>query len=246
VSEQAVEAPPQMKARLAGAAYLLVIIAALFAELFVRGGLVVPGDAAEAASNILANETRWRLGFAADVVAATAYVAVSFLLYGLLRVVSRTLSLGAAIFGVLGSGVMAVNLLNLFAPLVILGDGGLASAFSPDQTAALARSALRLHGLGYSLSLVFFGLQLILLGYLILRSRFLPRVLGVLLPIAGLFGVVRGFAVFIAPTLASDLYLYAMASSLIAEGGLTLWLLVMGVNAQRWREQARAGFAAGA
>jgi hypothetical protein len=224
---------------LAGAAYVVVIATGIFAELFVRGHLVVSGDAAQTSSNIAANETRWRLGIVADLVSSVSYVVATLLLYDLLRAVRRSLSLAAAVFGVLGSGIMALNLLNLFAPLVVLGAARYAVTFPTEQLNALAVLPLRVHAVGYNVSAVFFGVHLTLLGYLVFRSTFLPRALGVLLAIAGPCWLANSFAVFLAPTLVARLYPYVLAPGL-AEAAFALWLLLVGVSTRKWREQMQA------
>jgi Domain of unknown function (DUF4386) len=230
---------PKARARIAGGLWLLVIATGVFA-LLVREALIVPGDAAATAANILAGETLFRLGFVADLISAGAYVGTTFLLYDLLKSVSRSVSLFAALTGLAGSAIMAANLANLLGALSYLKGGASLAAFEPDQLQALAMASLRLHGLGYTISVVVFAAHLLLLGWLLLRSAFLPRLLGLLLVIAGLCWWVNSLAIFLAPGFAGYLYPWILLPSLIAEGGLALWLLVMGVNVERWREQGRA------
>jgi hypothetical protein len=131
--------------------------------------------------------------------------------------------------------IMAVNSLNYFAPLVLLGGAHFLTAFKTDQMQALALVSLGLYSAGYGISLVFFGFHCLLIGYLILRSAFLPRILGVLMAITG-----WGWLTFLSPPLANYLWPYIAAASVLGEGSLTLWLLVLGVNVQRWKEQASA------
>lgn len=233
-------ASPILMARVAGVLYLIAIIAGIFAEIFVRGTLIVSGDAAASARNILASEPLFRLGFAADLVSVAAYIGVTAILYELLKPVSRTLALLGAFFGLAGSAIMAGNMINHLAPLFLLGDAGYLIAFEPDQLQALARVSLRLHSLGYNIAIVFFGLHLLFLGWLIFRSSFLPRILGVLLAIAALSFLTNNFAIFLAPALAAQIPPYVMLPSLIGEGSFALWLMLVGVNADRWRAQAHA------
>lgn len=230
---------PIAKARIAGVLYLIVIIAGVFAEAFVRGALIVPGDAAATAANIQGAEPLFRLGFAADLVSAAAYVGVTAILYELLKPASRTLSLLGASFGLAGSAIMATNMLNHLAPLFLLGDASYLAAFAAEQLQALARVSLRLHGLGYNISIVFFGLHLLLLGWLIVKSNFLPRTIGILLAIAGLCYLVNSFAIFVAPAFATLLSSFILLPGLVGEGALALWLVIIGVNAGKWREQAQ-------
>ena len=205
----------------------------------IRDALIVPGDPAATAANILGAEPWFRLGFAADLVSAGAYVGTTFLLYILLRPVSRSGSLFAALLGLAGSVIMAVNLAHLMGALFYLKGGPALAAFDAGQLQALAMASLRLHALGYNIAVVMFAAHLMMLGWLVLKSAFLPRLLGVLLVLAWLSWWINSFAIFLAPGFAAYLYPYILLPSLAAEGGLALWLVVMGVNEQRWREQCR-------
>ena len=231
-------AGPRLKARIAGGLWLVVIASGVFAEVFVRSNLIVGGDPAATAAGILASEPLFRLGIVADLVSAAAYVATTFLLYDLLRPVNPSLSLFAAFLGVAGSVIMIVNLPNLLGALLHLQNPSALAAFGAEQRQAMAMLSLRFHALGYTMSIVVFAAHLLLLGCLVLRSTFLPRILGVLLVIAWLCWWINSVAVILSPPFAANLYPYILLPSVVAEGGLALWLLVMGVNAEAWREQA--------
>jgi hypothetical protein len=125
-----------------------------------------------------------------------------------------------------------------FAPLLLLGGAPHLSVFNLDQLQALALLCLSLHGQGYNLGLVFFGFHCVLVGYLIWRSTFLPRILGWLMAIAGLCYLINSFTSFLAPSLKAQIYPYVLMPAGIAELSLTAWLLVIGVNVGRWKEQA--------
>jgi len=240
IKQRITETPPGLKARAAGVLYLIIIIAAPFAEVFVRGRLIVSGDAAATATNILAHEPLYRLAGTADLIAFICDAAVALIFYELLKPVSRGLALFAAFFRVIYVAVVTVNTINHFAPLALLGSAHFLSAFKIDQLQALALASLSLHGTGYNIGLVFFGFHCVLIGYLISRSAFLPRILGVLLAIAGLCYLINSFANLLSPPFAGHLYPYILLPSGVAEISLCLWLLVKGVNVQRWKEQASA------
>ncbi len=231
-----VETSPRLRARMAGAFYLLTIAAGLFAELFVRGALVVRDDAAATAANIQAHETLYRLGLAADLVMLVCYVAVTLLFYGLFKPLSKSLSLLAAFYSLAGIAVLAANSLNHLAPLVYLGGAQYLSAFDASQLQALALTSLRMHARGYTVSGVFFGTYMLLLGYLIFRSDFLPRTLGVLMAAGGLSFLANSFAVILLPALVARLPDFGMLGG-IAELALSLWLLSKGVNVPKWAEK---------
>lgn len=229
---------PQLMARVAGLSYLITTVAGLFAEIVVRGGLIVSGDAAATARNITASESLYRLGFAADLIGGAAYLVVTLLLYELLKPVNRVLSLLAAFFSLVGIAIGGVAALAHLAPLLILGGASYLHAFDAGQLQALAYLAIRLHAQGYLIALVFFGFYEALLGYLILNSGFLPRALGVLVGIAGLAFLINSFATFVAPPVGAALSNYMLILDAIGEFSLMLWLLIAGVDAPKWAQRA--------
>ena len=237
--ERITEASPRLKARIAGGLWLMVIVAGMTAFV-IRSPLIVRGDAAATATNILASESLFRLGFAADLIAGVCYLGVTVLLYRLLKPVSRSLALLAAFFGLAGVAIGSATSLTNLAALILLGGGEYSSAFTTSQLQAVAQMSLRLSFQGFNISMVFFGFQCLLIGFLIVRSTFLPRLLGVLLAIGGSSYVISSFAVFLSPAFGARLAPFIVPAALLGEGALTLWLLVKGVNEQRWKEQATA------
>ncbi len=234
--ERIAEASPRFKARIAGVFYLLTTLTRMFVEIFVRNRLVVSDDAAATATNILAHEPLWRWGFAADIIAFASYVALTALFYELFKPVNRSVSLVAAFFSLVACAVQAVSSLFHLAPLVLLGGTPYLRVFNVEQLQALALMFLRLRTQCYhNIGLVFFGLYCLLIGYLIFRSTFLPRIIGVLMILAGL-----SYLMFLSPPLARYLQPYILFFPGVGQISLTLWLLVIGVNEQRWKEQASA------
>lgn len=220
--------------------WLTIIVAAAFAEFFVRGRMFVAGDAAATATNILAHEPLYRLGGAAALIYLLCDIAVAPILYELFKPVNRSLSLLASFFRLAMVAILGANLLNFFAPLVLLKSAHLLTAFKPDQLQALALVSLKLYDQVYFIALLFFGFHCLLIGYLIYRSTFLPRIVGALMAIAGVCYLTHGFASVLAPALAGRLFTYLMPFGLPGELSLTLWFLAIGVNVQRWKEQAGA------
>lgn len=245
MTERVAEASPRLKARMAGALYLLTIVAGVFAELFVRGAVVVRDDPAATAANILAREPLYRLGLVADLVMLTCYVAVTLLLYDLFKPVGRSISLLAAFFSLTGIAVLAANSLNHLAPLVFLRGGHYLSAFEPAQLQALALMSLRMHARGYTVGGVFFGTYMLLLGHLIYRSGLLPRILGVLMAVGGLGFLSNSLATILLPALMARLPDTGMLGG-IAELALCLWLMAKGVTAPGREEEACARPGSGA
>lgn len=232
MTERIAEKGPWPNARITGVVYLLYFLTAIAAVVLVRG-LVVLDDAAATANNILTHESLLRSGFAVGLIGTALYVAVTGLFYQLFKPVNRSLALLAVLFSVVGCTMQAADSLLQAAPFVILGGERYLSVFRPEQLQSLALLSLKLNAQAGYIYIVFFGLFDILIGYLIFRSKFLPRILGVPMMIAGL-----GWLSFLAPSFAMHFSSYIDVVGFVAELLLMLWLLVMGINVPRWREQA--------
>lgn len=233
--ERIAEVSLQFKARMAGVFQLLEALTAGFGQVIVLSRLVVAGNAGATAANILGHERLFWLGFASSLIGVAFHIAWALLMYELLRPVNRSLSLFAAFVILVGCAIQALTSLLYLAPLLVLQSGNSLSAFTPDQLQALAFMFTKLNTYAFDIYLVFFGFWCILIGYLIFKSTFLPRVLGVLLTISGL-----GWVTYLSPPLAHNVYPFIATASAIGEIPLELWLIVMGVNVQRWKEQASA------
>jgi len=219
--------------------YLFIIVAALFGEAYVRGNLLVPRDPAATAANIQGSELLFRAGLAGELLTCVCDVAVTLILYVLLRPVSRNLALLAAFFRLTFVAIYSVAKLFEVAALAALDGIDYLKAFEPRQLQDLAYMSLRVHGLGYGISLLFFGVCCILFGHLIRRSGYLPRILGSLLVIAGVGYVIFSLAQVLNPAFtAKYLFPWLMLPAFPAELGLALWLTVKGVNIPKWQERA--------
>jgi hypothetical protein len=227
------ETSPRLKARITGVIYLLTMLTGIFAQGFVSGRLIVDGDAAATAANILAHKSLFQLGFTVYLIEMACQIAMTVLFYELLKPAGRTVSLLAASLGFTGCVIKTFSRLFYIAPLFILGGSHYLSVFSAEQLQALALLFLKVNDHGAGIALAFFGFYALLTGYLIIRSTFLPRILGVWSAVAGL-----GWLTFLSPTLGYRLFLYLAAFGLLGAVMLILWLLVFGVNEQRWKEQA--------
>jgi len=233
-------ASPRQLARAAGALYLINIVLGGFAIGIVPAMLVVSGDAAATANNLQAHELLYRLGLAAQAVQCVTNVPLALIFWDLFRVVNRRLALLVVFFTLVGTAVQAAGLLFQFTPLLLLGSGPYASALPAAQLHALAYLPGDLAAVSYSVTEVFFGFYAICLGYLVLRSTFLPGVIGILLVIDGLAYLVYSFADLLAPGFAAHLVPWIQLPVLPSEGLLCLWMLVAGVNGERWRLRASA------
>jgi hypothetical protein len=225
-------------ARIAGGLYLINIAGGLFAIGYVPAALVVSGDPAATARNIMAHQLLYRLALAAHIIVCLTNIPLAVIFYDLFKVVNRRLSLLVVFFTLVGTAVESAIIFNQFAPLSLLQGGSYSSVFTAGQLQAQAYLPLELQTIGYSISAVFFGCYSLSIGSVIFRSSFLPRILGVLLVIGGASYLTSSFADFISPAFAASLVPYIQLPSGVAELSLTLWLLVVGVNERRWRAQA--------
>ncbi|PYT78830.1 MAG: DUF4386 domain-containing protein [Acidobacteria bacterium] len=236
----AVETSPQLYARIGGALYLVIIVLGLFGEVFVRDRVMVSGDATATATNIRLLEALWRFHIAAELLLLICAVVLLLILFVLLRPVSRELALLAAFFNLVSIALEAGYALHLLAALFPLGSAGYLSAFAPEQLYALTSLSLKSHANGFGVSLVFFGCFCVVIGYLIFKSDFLPKAVGVLVQIAGLSYLTNSFALILNPHFADRIFPAILVPAFVGEASLCLWLLVMGVNAARWKEKASA------
>src|SRR5215210_5598017 len=231
---------PRQMARIAGALYLINILGGAFAIGFVHATLFA-SDPATIAANIRSHQQLYRMGLAAHVVVTVTNVPLALIFYELFKVVNRRIALLAAFFILVATAIEAAGLLNEFAPLVLLGNGGDTGALPPVQLQALVSLSGDLSGVHYTLYTVFFGLDILCLSYLVYKSGFLPRAIAILLAVDGLAYLIYSFTNFLAPSAATDLTPWIQFPAPLAEGAFALWLLTLGVNVKRWTERATGG-----
>ena len=238
-------ASPRRLARTAGALYLINIVFGAFAIGLVPA-LLIKSDPAATAHDIQAHELLYRLGLAAHVVVTVTNVPLAVIFYDLFKVVNRRLALLDACFILVATAVEAAGILNQYAPLLLLGNGSDANGIPAAQLHALAHLPGDLSPIGYSIYTVFYGCDILIFSYLVRTSTFLPATIGVLLAIDGATYLADGFANLLAPGVAARLSPWTELPALLGEGSLCVWLLVIGVNVQRWKQWASAAPAAAA
>jgi hypothetical protein len=231
---------PKNYARIGGFLYLIIIVAGMFAEVFVRNKLMVSGNAAATANNILNNQLFWRIGISADLLMQVCDLPLMFIFYVLLKPVNKNIALLNLLFNLIQTAVLVANKLNLLTALFYLGDAEYLKALSPDQLHALSYLSIKLHNMGFGIGLIFFGFVCLLEGYLIFKSGFFPKTLGILMQIAGICYLTNSFALILAPELANNLFPFILMPPFIAELSLCLWMLIKGLNVPVWEKLARA------
>lgn len=231
--KRTLDVSPRILARAAGLLYLTVIVAGMIAQMFISGRLVVEGDAAATAANILAQEGVYRLGFTLYLIEMASQMAQFALFYLLLRPVSRSVALLALVLGLVGCTIKTLSRLFYIAPLLVLGDAGYLGVFSADQLQALALLFLEVNDQAAGIALAFFGVSTLLNGALIFRSSFLPRFLGAVSVLGGL-----GWLTFLYPPLGYQLLPYVLVVGVVGAVAQILWLLIKGVNAEQWTRRA--------
>jgi uncharacterized protein DUF4386 len=238
-----VSIPIQRYARITGVLLLVSAVAGGFGEAYVPSRLVVSDNAAATARNIVASEGLFRLGFAGFLVESLCDTALTWLFYILLRPVSRDLALLAVFFRLISTAGFACAEVLVFAPVAILGGADYLKTFSPDQLNTLALLWTKIGYRGEGVFSMCYGAGSVVYGYLIARSSFMPRLLGVLLALSGLAFMASTFLAALAPSLATPLLAAPTIAAMVL---LMLWMLVKGVNVTQWQESAAAADARGA
>jgi hypothetical protein len=236
-----VENSPQVYARIGGALYLAIIVLGAFAEGFVADRLVVSGDAATTAHNIMASPILWHLSVAGDLLVVLFAVPLLWIEYLLLRPVNKQLVLLAVLFNLVSLAVEAISKLYLLVVMPTLGSGDYLKAFEPRQLQVLANLALKSHDVAFNIALIFFGCTCLVNGYLIFKSDYLPKLIGILMQVAGWSYLIACFAAFFAPALSDLISPAILLPPFIGESAFCLWLLVRGVNVARWKERVGVG-----
>jgi len=225
---------PKTLARTTGGLSLLLLLGGIVAQGVIANGLVVPRDAVATANNIPAQPKLYAFGYTMFLIEMAAQVAMTTLFYVLLRPVDRTAALLALVFGLVGATIKTVARAFYYAPLLVLGGAGYLTVFDASQLQALSLLLVKINNQTANMSLVFLGLSTFFQGYLIIKSAFLPRFLGVVSIVSGL-----GWLVYVYPALGSALFYYLIVLAMLGVLLTSGWLLVRGVDEQRWREQAQ-------
>ncbi len=223
-------------ARVTGLLYLALLPLGIFG-VFATSNLIVPGDAARTAGNIVASESLFRLSIVSALLVQVINIFVVLALYRLLAPVGKNMASLMVVFILMGVPIAMLNELNNLAILQLLKNGtGYLGSFTPSQVQALVPLFLELHKLGVSIVSIFWGLWLFPMGYLVFKSGFLPRILGGLLIIGCLGYLVESLSALLLPGLRVNVALFTFWGEVL----LPLWLLIKGVDVKRWEKLAPA------
>lgn len=228
-------------ARIAGFCYLIVIATGLFSEVFVRQALRVPNDALTTAHNIQTNEMLFRWGFVADLINFVVGLPTILIIYFLFKRTNKLLLQLALAFVIIQTAIIAVNLLNQISPLLILSNDTYLNTFQPDQLATLSLLSLNIQTQGYAIGLVFFGFYCLIVGYVIFKSEFLPKIFGILYAITGLCYLVNSFTMFLSKGFENPLFVHLAIPIFIGELSLCLWMLVKGIDTSKMNNTVPKG-----
>ena len=218
-------------ARIAGILYLSLVPLG-FLGMYFSSRLIVPGDAAITASNIMTSEPLFRLGILSALLVQVVNIFVVLALYKILKPVNKYMASLMVIFILLGVPIAMLNELNQFIVLLLVHGAKTLTLFTADQLHALVPLFLDLHGLGISIAGIFWGLWLFPMGYLVFKSGFLPRILGIMLMI-GCFGyLIDSLAAFLFPNFGVNIALFTFWGEVL----FPLWLVIKGVNVLKWEK----------
>lgn len=220
-------------ARIGGFCYLIVIATGLFSEVFVRQALRVPNDALTTAHNIQTNEMLFRWGFVADLINFVIGLPTILIIYFLFKRTNKLLLQLAVAFVIIQTAIIAVNLLNQISPLLILSNDTYLRTFQPNQLATLSLLSLNIQAQGYAIGLVFFGFYCLIVGYVIYKSKVLPKILGILYAFTGLCYLANSFTMFLSKGFENPLFIYLAIPIFIGELSLCLWLLIKGIDTSK-------------
>jgi len=221
---------PRLVARLAGVFFLLTIVGGIIAQGFISERLVNFGDAAATANNILANKGLFQIGFTIYLIEMACQIVAAALIYRLLKPVNRTLALLMLLFEFAGIVIKTFARVFYITPMYVLDGGVTLSGFDAEQLRSISLLLLKVNDYGAATAIAFFGFSTLMDGYLVFRSGFLPRWLGVMGMIAAF-----GWLAFLYPPLGYSVFMFAALFGLLASAAKIFWLIVFGVDEKKFR-----------
>lgn len=231
---------PQTFARIGGFAYLIIILAGLVGEMFIRNSIIVSGNAAATAKNISENSFLWRIGIAGDVLMHVCDLILAIVYYTLLKPVNKRLAQLSLFFGLMQTAILLSNKMNLVTPVLLLGNAEYLNSFTTEQLQSLTYLSLASHDYGLGLGFVFFGISCIIDGYLFIKSTFLPKPLGIILQLAGICYLVNSTTLLLFPQYSKVVFPIVFGPIAASEFAVCLWLIFKGVKLPEWNKMNEA------
>jgi hypothetical protein len=229
----------QKTARFAGLLYLIITVAAIIAHMYMPSNIIVAGDAAATAENIRSSQALFQIGgVGSELIILLSEIILSIVLYVIFKPVNKALSLLAAASRLTMTTIHGMNLINYFFVMLLVGGTCYLSVFSVEQTQALAMLFLDAHGFGFTIGIAFLTIHVFILGYLIVKSEYFPKVLGYLFMAAGVGYLIDSFAHLLSSTYQTTPAIIAAVIT-ISEIAFPLWLLIKGVNKEGWEKQSK-------
>ncbi len=229
---------PQVLARIGGILYLLIIALGIFYEMIVRDSIVVAGDATATMANLKSNEFFWRLGIVAEFLSSIIGFGLILIMYRLTKPVNQDLAMLAAFFNLSAATIQTVYIIQLIEALFPIGSSAYLQAFTTEQLGAMISLSMKSHVFGFGIALLMFGPYFLITGYLIYKSQYLPKFIGVLYTISGIGYLVNSFILILAPQFSGIVFMTIVLPVFVGEISLALRLLIKGVNEVEWKKYA--------
>ncbi|MGE0772642.1 MAG: DUF4386 domain-containing protein [Cyclobacteriaceae bacterium] len=232
---------PQTYARTGGVLYLMIIILGIFYELVVRNSILIPGDSMATMASLKQHEFLWRLGIVAEFMSSIVSIGLILIMYRLTQLVNKDLAMLAAFFNLAGVTIQTGYIIQLIEALFPIGASSYLQAFTPEQLSAMISLSTKSHLFGFGIALLMFAPYFLLTGYLIYKSVYLPKFVGVLYMISGAGYLVNSVFLILAPQFSGMVFMIIVLPVFIGEMSLSLILLIKGVNEQAWSKYSTRG-----
>jgi hypothetical protein len=230
------ETSPRTYARIGGVFYLLIIVLGIFYEMIVRDSILVPGDSMASMASLKQNEFLWRLGIVAEFLSSIVSIGLVLIMYRLTKLVNKDLAMLAAFFNLAGVTIQTVYIVQLIEALFPIGSSSYLQAFTPEQLSAMISLSTKSHVFGFGIALLMFAPYFLLTGYLIYKSIYLPKFIGILYMISGAGYLINSIILIMAPQFSGMVFMVIVLPVFIGEISLSLSLLIKGVNEEEWNK----------
>jgi len=230
------ETSPQTYARIGGILYLLIIGLGIFYEVIVRDSIIVPGDASATMASLKENDFFWRLGIVAEFLSSIIGFGLILIMYKLTKPVNKDLAMLAAFFNLSAATIQTVYIIQLVEVLFPIGTSEYLQAFTTEQLGAMVSLSMKSHVFGFGIALLMFGPYFLITGFLIYKSNYLPKFIGILYILSGVGYLINSFMLILAPQLSGIVFMIIVLPVFIGEISLALTLLIRGVNEVEWKK----------